>query len=421
MGPRSRNLCTGQKPKVCESPTGESQRAARHWTSASSAIHELDPSSLLWNTHSMSDSDEGPRHFHRKVDVIIKLGGAAITKKDELETIDDEVLDACVSIIAKQREKGNPNIVVVHGAGSFGHFSAKKYGVADGGILEGTGAAASERLRKGVAETRASVGKLNSIVTSRLVAAGVPAVSLPTFGHWFTYDRGRQRAVRESAPGLRAVTCSIDSGFVPVLHGDVSLDMEQDCAILSGDTIVRELCEFLKPKRAVFITDVPGVFDRAPPPRKDRAAADPPLALLTDVWVERSAAWAVQKAEVGLEEHADGSVTRDENAATTPDASSARKRACDISSDNTGAVLGVKKSHDVTGGVAGKFHEAVRIVNKASIDVFITNHHESTGGAAVWGLVDTYAYVDHERLTWSETEGDAATAKPWFGTLLHPW
>ena len=127
----------------------------------------------------MSDSDEGPRHFHRKVDVIIKLGGAAITKKDELETIDDEVLDACVSIIAKQREKGNPNIVVVHGAGSFGHFSAKKYGVADGGILEGTGAAASERLRKGVAETRASVGKLNSIVTSRLVAAGVPAVSLP--------------------------------------------------------------------------------------------------------------------------------------------------------------------------------------------------------------------------------------------------
>ena len=170
----------------------------------------------------------------------------------------------------------------------------------------------------------------------------------------------------------------------------------------------------------MFITDVPGVFDRAPPPRKDRAAADPPLALLTDVWVERSAAWAVQKAEVGLEEHADGSVTRDENAATTPDASSAKKRACDISSDNTEAVFGVKKSHDVTGGVAGKFHEAVRIVHKACVDVFITNHHESTGGAAVWGLVDTYAYVDHERLTWSETEGDAATAKPWFGTLLHP-
>ena len=114
-------------------------------------------------------------------------------------------------------------------------------------------------------------------------------------------------------------------------------------------------------------------------------------------------AWAVQKAEVGLEEHADGSVTRDENAATTPDASSARKRACDISSDNTGAVLGVKKSHDVTGGVAGRFHGLCASSTKRR-DVFITNHHESTGGAAVWGLVDTYAYVDHERLTWSETE-----------------
>lgn len=366
---------------------------------------------------------EGPRHFHRKVDVIIKLGGAAITKKDELETIDDEVLDACVRIIAKQREKGNPNIIVVHGAGSFGHFSAKKYGVADGGILEGTGAAASERLRKGVAETRASVGKLNSIVTSRLVAAGVPAVSLPTFGHWFTYDRGTQRAARESAPGLRAVTYSIDSGFVPVLHGDVSLDMEQDCAILSGDTIVRELCMFLRPKRAVFITDVPGVFDRAPPPREDRAAANPPLALLSDVWVESDddKSWQVQKAEVGLKEHADGSVTRDENAATMPDASSAKERACNISSTNAGADLRVRASHDVTGGIAGKFHEAVHIVNRASVDVFITNHHESTGGAAVWGLVDTLMDVDPDQLTWSETPEDKSTAKPWFGTLLHPW
>ena len=44
----------------------------------------------------MSRFRRGTSHFHRKVDVIIKLGGAAITKKDELETIDDEVLDACV-------------------------------------------------------------------------------------------------------------------------------------------------------------------------------------------------------------------------------------------------------------------------------------------------------------------------------------
>ena len=206
------------------------------WTSASSAIH-------MWTLPLFSGIPTACQIPTRVLGTSTgrwtsssSLAGLPSRRSDELETIDDEVLDACVRIIAKQREKGNPNIVVVHGAGSFGHFSAKKYGVADGGILEGTGAAASERLRKGVAETRASVGKLNSIVTSRLVAAGVPAVSLPTFGHWFTYDRGRQRAVRESAPGLRAVTCSIDSGFVPVLHGDVSLDKEQDCAVLSGDT-----------------------------------------------------------------------------------------------------------------------------------------------------------------------------------------
>ena len=38
----------------------------------------------------------------------------------------------------------------------------------------------------------------------------------------------------------------------------------QGCAILSGDTLVVSLCAALRPQRAVFLTDVPGVYDRPP-------------------------------------------------------------------------------------------------------------------------------------------------------------
>jgi isopentenyl phosphate kinase len=57
---------------------------------------------------------------------------------------------------------------------------------------------------------------------------------------------------------------------VPVFHGDAVFDVDTDVAILSGDVVVRELCAFFKPKRAVFVTDVPGIFDK-PPPKPKRA------------------------------------------------------------------------------------------------------------------------------------------------------
>ena len=54
-------------------------------------------------------------------------------------------------------------------------------------------------------------------------------------------------------------------GWIPLLHGDVVTDTHQGVAILSGDTIIHELCRHIPSlKRAVFLTDVDGVFDHDP-------------------------------------------------------------------------------------------------------------------------------------------------------------
>ena len=127
--------------------------------------------------------DDGP------IDLIIKLGGSAITRKSSLETLDETSLAAVVDMVASLPAGGRT--VIVHGAGSFGHFQAKEYGT-----HLGTRGVAPQRWREGVARTRASVTYLNTLVVRALAAAGVPAVGLPAFASGWELDRN----VRHSGP-----------------------------------------------------------------------------------------------------------------------------------------------------------------------------------------------------------------------------
>uniref|UniRef100_A0A8R7PVA0 Isopentenyl phosphate kinase n=1 Tax=Triticum urartu TaxID=4572 RepID=A0A8R7PVA0_TRIUA len=122
----------------------------------------------------------------RPVRCIVKLGGAAITNKGELESIDEESLQSACAQLRQamsdgaapekargmdwSRRPGDPadpvvdaegfagmaglgldsNFVVVHGAGSFGHFQASRSGVHKGGLH-------STLVKAGFVATRISV------------------------------------------------------------------------------------------------------------------------------------------------------------------------------------------------------------------------------------------------------------------------
>ena len=154
-------------------------------------------------------------------------------------------------------------------AGSFGHPQAREYGVA-AGLPDGPGGpaalaaegAAAERLARGFVVTRSAVRRLNVLVVEALVDQGLPAVGLsPCDAGWQT--NGRKW---DGESGAAAVRRLLQAGLLPVIHGDVVFDSLLGATILSGDTIVSELAAHLRPSRAVFLTNVPGVFD-APPER----------------------------------------------------------------------------------------------------------------------------------------------------------
>ncbi|XP_024029425.1 uncharacterized protein LOC21398807 isoform X2 [Morus notabilis] len=222
----------------------------------------------------------------KPVRCIIKLGGAAITCKNELETIHEENLkgvsshlrqsmlsqspsakilgmdwskqagesniSCCIDDFRDQPSMASSPFIVVHGAGSFGHFQASESGVHKGGLDR-------PLVKAGFVATRISVTKLNLEIVRALAREGIPSIGLSPFScGWSTSERNIASA------DLSAVTKAIDSGFVPVMHGDAVLDYSLGCTILSGDVIIRHLAAQFKPEYVVFLTDVLGVYDRPP-------------------------------------------------------------------------------------------------------------------------------------------------------------
>ncbi|KAG2483069.1 hypothetical protein HYH03_018052 [Edaphochlamys debaryana] len=280
---------------------------------------------------------------------IVKLGGAAVTVKSQVETLRPEVLRHTATALAAaaaaaeegegSREKRGAaageagGTVLIHGAGSFGHHPASQYGVARGPLSD-------SRVRQGFALTRASVTRLNGLVVAALVEAGAPAVGLSPFGIYTTRDR----EVTQS--GWPAVAACLSAGLLPVLHGDCVVDEgDAGCAVLSGDTLVRDLAGALRPDWVVFLTNVAGVYDRPP----EEAGAR----LLTRIAVRPDGSWRVAEVE-GTPAPAGGD----------------------------GGIRMTADAHDVTGGIALKVEEAAAVA-RLGIPVLIAQAGSAEGAEAL--------------------------------------
>ncbi|KAJ7943402.1 glutamate 5-kinase [Quillaja saponaria] len=285
----------------------------------------------------------------RPIRCIVKMGGASITCKSELEKINEENLEKVSSQLKQaimksstklpgmdwSKRPGKPDIslnpddfgdhsvtdssrfIVVHGAGSFGHFQASNSGVHKGGLNK-------PLVKAGFVATRISVTSLNLEIVRALATEGIPSIGMSPFScGWSTSERNLASA------DLSKVAKAIDAGFTPVLHGDAVFDEIKGCTILSGDVIISYLAAYLKPEYVVFLTDVLGVYDRPP--------TEPHAVLLQEIAVSEDGSWSVVKPKL----------------------------------QNTSNQVEITvAAHDTTGGMATKIAEAAAIA-KLGIDVYI--------------------------------------------------
>lgn len=186
--------------------------------------------------------------------IILKLGGSVITRKDSATPLLDH---ENLSRIAKEiSDSSYDKLIIVHGAGSFGHPYAKEYSIGEKIETE-------EELQKkklGFCITQNSVKNLNSLVCENLREHGILAVSIQPSSFVVTKNKRIYHA------NLDLIKKYIDIGFVPVLYGDTVLDLDESIkmAILSGDQIINYLGEKLKPDRVILGSDVDGIYDKNP-------------------------------------------------------------------------------------------------------------------------------------------------------------
>lgn len=244
---------------------------------------------------------------------ILKVGGSVITEKTEPETLDRAALETCCREIGAADE----DLVLIHGAGSFGHYHAEQYDVT---VTEGTHDAGE------VLDIHDSMRQLNDSVVSSLQAAGAPAIPVPPLAH----------AHRDAGGNLSEysahVAAMIEEGFVPVLFGDVIVQESEGFTVISGDEIAVHLAQALGATRVGMCSNVPGVYDE------------------------------------------DGSV---------------RRRITSLADAPSG--IGGSEGHDVTGGMAEKLRELLRLPMPA----------------AIFGLEDLGAFLAGEQVgTVVDTSGD---------------
>jgi len=177
---------------------------------------------------------------------IIKLGGSVITDKRREFFAKVDMIERITREIAKIRS----SLVLIHGAGSFGHPIVKKYGLHLG--------YRNKRQLEALSETKSRLIDLDKILIRRLRKYGVPVVPfMPS--SFMLASRGRI-----AKADLKPLKTFLELGVVPLLCGDVVPDEEIGFSVISGDQIAIYLAERMNARLVIFGCDVDGVYSADP-------------------------------------------------------------------------------------------------------------------------------------------------------------
>jgi len=179
---------------------------------------------------------------------LLKLGGSVLTDKSKPYTARSEEIERLSKEI-KSALDNNPKLelIIGNGGGSYPHQPAKKgklkEGIKDAWQLEH------------LVETFRAAGELNHIIVTALVKAGVPAVAVKPSSAAYSDDK---QIVDFNILMIQEL---LKLNAVPVIHGDVLIDLKQGCYIASTEELFRYVAGMLKVDKVIIGTNVDGVLD----------------------------------------------------------------------------------------------------------------------------------------------------------------
>ncbi|MEW6295575.1 MAG: isopentenyl phosphate kinase [Candidatus Diapherotrites archaeon] len=183
--------------------------------------------------------------------IILKIGGSVCTYKEEnkLEA-KEEIIKRIAKEIKEAVKKGKFKLILVHGAGPFGHTNVANFGINNGVY--------SKKQKEGLEKTIKDCNFLGSIFLKKLNEKGVRAVGL----------NPNKIIVQEEKKiikfNLSKIEEALSEGKVPVLYGQMVPDTKLNASVASGDAITSFLSKEFKPEKVLLGTDVNGIFTADP-------------------------------------------------------------------------------------------------------------------------------------------------------------
>lgn len=181
---------------------------------------------------------------------LLKLGGSLITDKTKPFVPRLDVIKRLAREIHEAREEMEIKLIIGHGGGSFPHKPAKDYKVNDG--------ITNKDSYKGISLVQDAASRLNRIVVESLIEVGENAISVqPSAG--FIAEGGRIKKWY-----LEPIKEMLKHNLLPIPYGDIALDIEKGCCIISTEEILNYLSRELDSKRIILAGITDGVFTSDP-------------------------------------------------------------------------------------------------------------------------------------------------------------
>ncbi|WP_346898332.1 isopentenyl phosphate kinase [Clostridium sp. UBA7503] len=196
--------------------------------------------------------------------VIIKLGGSLITKKNIPFCINEQHIDNVIKEIKQIYDNCNYKLIIGHGGGSFPHVYAEEYNINKGFV--------SENSYMGFCKVQNAARKLNSILLDKFIDAGLPVASFQLSDQCIQAD-----SVIKSAD-MTTLYKMLDYNMIPLVYGDVALDVNKGCSVISTEEIFRFICKdiecrkefsYYKVNKIILCGVVEGVLTADPNYKKD--------------------------------------------------------------------------------------------------------------------------------------------------------
>ena len=195
--------------------------------------------------------------------ILLKIGGSVCTEKSTSQfRVRTDAVKRIAGEILQAKEAREFKMIVVNGAGPFGHVNVHNYAINNG--LE------RKEDFEGFSKTVLDCNYLNWKVSEIMFKEGLLTVPYPTT----SVVVGTGRLITTLFTDVLRHLWDINDDMIPVMNGDMMVDLKLKGTPVSGDTVLEYLANRLNPKLMVFATDVDGIYSSDPNKNKNAKLID---------------------------------------------------------------------------------------------------------------------------------------------------